>query len=240
MWWTASIRPRPCGWASRSNAPAATATSSIPSAQEEFYQFFALFNNVPEEGRALKFGNSPPMIKAPTQSERQKLEKLEKKAAALECEAAIHETEIAAAQEKWERSILNRPAHDWSLEEGLVARPALDESHPVAVLGDIAGFGFYDKFTFSIWVKPAGGAGTILSRMVDEPAGRGLQRRARPRQGAGKPGQALARRRDPRRDEERPAGGRLDAPRRNIRRLATGKGREYLFRRQGFPGDRPA
>ena len=144
-----------------------------PVAQEEFYQFFALFNNVPEEGRALKFGNSPPMIKAPTQSERQKLEKLEKKAAALECEAAIHETEIAAAQEKWERSILNRPAHDWSLEEGLVARPALDESHPVAVLGDIAGFGFYDKFTFSIWVKPAGGAGTILSRMVDEPEGEG-------------------------------------------------------------------
>ena len=41
-----------------------------PIAQEEFYRFFALFNNVPEEGRAVKYGNSPPMIKAPTRAQR--------------------------------------------------------------------------------------------------------------------------------------------------------------------------
>ncbi len=31
-----------------------------PIGHEEFYRFFALFNNVPEEGKALKYGNSPP------------------------------------------------------------------------------------------------------------------------------------------------------------------------------------
>ena len=37
-----------------------------PITQKEFYRLFAFFNNVPEKGRAIKFGNSPPMIKAPT------------------------------------------------------------------------------------------------------------------------------------------------------------------------------
>ncbi len=144
-----------------------------PVGQEEFYRFFALFNNVPEEGRALKYGNSPPMIKAPTPAERQKLDQLEKKAAALESEARMHEPEIAAAQQKWESSMKSQPVLDWSLDQGLVARPALDESRPAAVLGDIASFGFYDKFTFSVWVKPGAAGGTILSRMVDEPEGEG-------------------------------------------------------------------
>ena len=37
-----------------------------PFTQKEFYQFFAYFNNVPELGRAMKYGNSPPMVAAPT------------------------------------------------------------------------------------------------------------------------------------------------------------------------------
>ena len=36
-----------------------------PIRQTEFYKVFAYFNNVPESGRALKEGNSPPMIRAP-------------------------------------------------------------------------------------------------------------------------------------------------------------------------------
>ena len=37
-----------------------------PITQKEFYRLFAYFNNVPEHGRAIKYGNSPPMITAPT------------------------------------------------------------------------------------------------------------------------------------------------------------------------------
>jgi hypothetical protein len=41
-----------------------------PLAQKEYYQIFASFNNIPENGRALKEGNSPPWILAPTQAQR--------------------------------------------------------------------------------------------------------------------------------------------------------------------------
>ena len=37
-----------------------------PVSQKEFYEIFAYFNNVPERGKAFKYGNSPPMITAPT------------------------------------------------------------------------------------------------------------------------------------------------------------------------------
>ena len=40
-----------------------------PITQEDFYRFFAFFNNVPENGRAIKLGNSPPMIKTPTRAD---------------------------------------------------------------------------------------------------------------------------------------------------------------------------
>ncbi len=35
-----------------------------PVSQREYYQLFAYFNNIPESGRAIKEGNSPPYIKA--------------------------------------------------------------------------------------------------------------------------------------------------------------------------------
>ncbi len=38
----------------------------------------------------------------------------------------------------------------------------------------MAGFGFYDKFTIGVWVKPdRTQSGTIVARMVDEPQGEG-------------------------------------------------------------------
>ena len=40
-----------------------------PFTQKEFYQVFAYFNNVPELGRAMKYGNSPPLIPAPTKEQ---------------------------------------------------------------------------------------------------------------------------------------------------------------------------
>jgi len=40
--------------------------------------------------------------------------------------------------------------------------------------GDLAAFGFYDRFTLSAWIKPSGAkGGTIISRMIDEPQGEG-------------------------------------------------------------------
>ncbi|MCI0362159.1 MAG: DUF1553 domain-containing protein [Planctomycetaceae bacterium] len=48
-----------------------------PFTQREFYQLYAFFNNVPEKGRAVKSGNSPPYIVAPTRLQLAELQRLE-------------------------------------------------------------------------------------------------------------------------------------------------------------------
>ena len=40
-----------------------------PFTQREYYQLFAYFNNIPELGRYLKYGNTPPHVKAPTREQ---------------------------------------------------------------------------------------------------------------------------------------------------------------------------
>ena len=44
-----------------------------PISQKEYYQIFSCFNNIPENGRALKEGNSPPWILAPTREQEKQL-----------------------------------------------------------------------------------------------------------------------------------------------------------------------
>ena len=46
-----------------------------PLTQKEYYQVFSCFNNIPENGRALKEGNSPPWIRAPTREQTMMLRK---------------------------------------------------------------------------------------------------------------------------------------------------------------------
>ncbi len=53
-----------------------------PLAQKEFYQLFAFFNQVPERGRAVKVGNSPPFLKTPTREQQERLAALEAELAA--------------------------------------------------------------------------------------------------------------------------------------------------------------
>ena len=48
-----------------------------PFTQKEFYQVFAYFNNVPELGRAMKYGNSPPLVPAPTAEQQRQHDELD-------------------------------------------------------------------------------------------------------------------------------------------------------------------
>src|SRR5204862_480622 len=52
-----------------------------PFTQRDFYSLFAFFNNVPEKGRAIKIGNSPPYIKAPTPRQQEEMARLEERLA---------------------------------------------------------------------------------------------------------------------------------------------------------------
>ena len=49
-----------------------------PLGQKEFYQVFAYFNNVPERGKAIKFGNSPPYIPTPTPAQQEQFAALDR------------------------------------------------------------------------------------------------------------------------------------------------------------------
>jgi hypothetical protein len=177
-----------------------------PVTQEDYYRLFAFFNNVPENGRAIKYGNSPPFIKAPTRDQQQELGRLQARLAGLQRQVREREPEIESAQSAWESSIRQRPAFDWYPTEhkvfpgcgppdhaDSVSRPSgrfRDGSPRYATgpvgqaivldgrgyldAGDVAAFGFYDKFALAAWIKPGGPhGGTILSRMADQPQGEG-------------------------------------------------------------------
>jgi len=97
-----------------------------PLTQKEFYRFFAYFNNVPENGKAFKYGNSPPFIAAPTPTQREELEVLDGKI--VEAKQAFDElhSEVSAAREKWEQSLTRSDFIDWTLNEDLISHHRFD------------------------------------------------------------------------------------------------------------------
>jgi hypothetical protein len=166
-----------------------------PLRQKEFYQVFAYFNNVPERGKAVKYGNSPPLIIAPTQKQREQLAELERQRDAAV--KAFHQCDgqLDVAQRLWEQSFRSARPIRWSPTRGLVAHFALDGNGQDGInfaksgvslvpgpfgraadfdgsryldVGDVAAFGYFDKFTLAAWIYPRGTqGGAILSRCND-------------------------------------------------------------------------
>lgn len=97
-----------------------------PFTQREFYQLFAYFNNVPERGRHIKYGNTPPLIKAPTLPQQEQLEKLTAGLAAAERTLADLQPQLAAAQAAWEQSPSRELDSRWSITREQIAHFALD------------------------------------------------------------------------------------------------------------------
>lgn len=99
-----------------------------PISQKEFFQVFACFNNIPENGRAIKEGNSPPYIKAPTTDQRIQLEQFDHTIANLEQQWENTLAGAKTAQMTWEASLSAGMPDNWALTEGLVAHLQLDGS----------------------------------------------------------------------------------------------------------------
>jgi hypothetical protein len=168
-----------------------------PISQKEFYQLYAYFNNVPERGKAIKYGNSPPYIKSPTREQAKKLAELTKTADAKAKAFRDLQGELQKAQTDWEKALGRADLIDWTftrgqkthlpLFQGYAAVPNREDvilvpphSQPPAPLaklfdgdkfvdaGDVGNFGFFDKFSVSAWIYPRGKrGGTIFSRMED-------------------------------------------------------------------------
>lgn len=198
-----------------------------PIAQADFYRLFAFFNNVPEKGRAIKYGNSPPYVASPTRDQQAELNRLTTQLRDAESAWVALQSETTAAQKQWEctdapdllaaeairrRLILHFPfdgnpdaavsvpfvptrPSGYLGQTRLLAAPATkggavetgdprfaagrfgqaldaDGKHYAAV-GDVANFGFFDKFSVAAWVRPSQAGGTIISRMTDVPHGDG-------------------------------------------------------------------
>jgi hypothetical protein len=90
-----------------------------PISQREFYQMFAYFNNVPEKGKAIKYGNSPPYIQSPTRDQAKKLSELTKFAAAKAKRFQDLKGDLQSAQVGWEKKQDALQWIDWSYRRGL-------------------------------------------------------------------------------------------------------------------------
>ena len=153
-----------------------------PFTQKEFYQVFAYFNNVPEKGKAWKYGNSPPMVAAPTPSQERELASLDEKLHAAEAEFASLKPELERARAEWEGSQAWSAQVDWTISSDMAVQRRLAGSGAFdgtrAVVVDLenenaARFGFYDKFTLSAWILPAAATGAIVTRGEDVTEGEG-------------------------------------------------------------------
>ena len=91
-----------------------------PFTQKEFYQVFAYFNNVPERGKAFKYGNSPPVIAAPTREQDAALQALDRRVQDAERQLAGLEPEIMRAQGDWEQKLT--PEADWAPTRSLTVK----------------------------------------------------------------------------------------------------------------------
>ena len=170
-----------------------------PFSQKEFYQLFAYFNNVPERGRAMKFGNSPPLVHAPTREQQQALRQLDERMQTIEDFLRQRKTSIDEAQAAWEPRLVKEELRYWAptagleaayrfeseagalsaggrlpLVEGRIGRAASFDGKVFFDAGEIAGFDIEDRFTLAAWVySDSIPDGSVVTRMVDNPKGKG-------------------------------------------------------------------
>lgn len=85
-----------------------------PVSQKEFYQIFAFFNNVPEEGLDGRQGNAPPRIPAPLPEQETKLAEYKKQIADLNAEMDKPMPLVDAVQAKWETEWAEALRGRWS------------------------------------------------------------------------------------------------------------------------------
>src|SRR5262249_50599906 len=161
-----------------------------PFTQKEFYQVFSYFNNIPELGRAMKYGNSPPLVPAPTREQQAALRDVDGKMRAIE--------DFLRAQDsaKWKGEIEHAY---WTPSTGLVAAFPLDSATGGKIAGGTvsfepgrignaavfdgksyldagpaANFDIEDRFSLSAWVySDSTPQGAVVTRMVDATKGKG-------------------------------------------------------------------
>jgi hypothetical protein len=145
-----------------------------PISQKDYYQLIAFFNSVPEAGRAIKNGNSEPVILAPTREQQAVWEKKKQELASLQSTlrpgdeaqkgGLLIDRKLAAHYplEALPEMATTKGDPKWS-NEGLL----LDGESSVAVPGQKKELTFRAnaRFTISFWIRPSSlDDSVILSR----------------------------------------------------------------------------
>ncbi|HYO80720.1 MAG TPA: DUF1553 domain-containing protein, partial [Bryobacteraceae bacterium] len=132
--------------------------------QRDFYRMFAYFNNVPEMGRAMKYGNSPPVIAAPLTEQRQSAEALQRMIEAADATLAKYSPRASV-------SIAGR----WAATSGQVAAfPSAEfDGSRFVDGGTAANFEITEPWSIAADIRPDTDDGSIVSRMVENEKGKG-------------------------------------------------------------------
>jgi hypothetical protein len=171
-----------------------------PFTQKEFYQLYAYFDQVPESGRGMKYGNSPPVIAAPTAPQQAALAKLNEQTDGLEKTLQANEKGIARAQRRWEHRLSRQGEQFWTPTHDSLLTLAFDGKDKVKQEGGSVPFvagragraasfngktyldtgidtalDINDPFTASAWIYSTGTPdGSVVSEMTDNPEGKGF------------------------------------------------------------------
>jgi len=171
-----------------------------PFSQKEFYQLFAYFNNVPEMGRAMKYGNSPPMVAAPTREQQKTLDDLNSRIREVETFLRSRDPQSNAAERDWQQRLTSAKAEYWAPTRGLTGHISFETDHegkpqdgvvtfvPGRIgraasfdgktfldAGSAADFDIDDQFTLTAWIYSDDTLdGSLMSRMADNPKGKGF------------------------------------------------------------------
>ncbi|MGH9831606.1 MAG: DUF1553 domain-containing protein, partial [Blastocatellia bacterium] len=104
-----------------------------PFTQREYYQLYAYFNSIPEDGRAPNHGNAPPYIPAPTREQRQQLEQLDREIAQAEKQLVSSVRRSRLTQRRWEQSLKDSANRQWFPADDLLLHHALDQTAALKV-----------------------------------------------------------------------------------------------------------
>jgi len=162
-----------------------------PISTREYYQLVSIFDNVPESGRAVKFGNSEPWITTPTTEQAAELAILDQQVAAAFSRRKEAAAQIELAINSWEKQGALKLDEDQVLTRALIGHfpftsddpgHKLDDPGPIYVPGireeavrfdgtsklalpSEANFLCNERFSVAFWLKPSHiGDGVILSK----------------------------------------------------------------------------
>jgi hypothetical protein len=156
-----------------------------PITHKEFYQFFAFFNSVPEQGLDGRTGNAAPVLPLPSSAQQAQLDNLN--AAIRTREAAIADDVVRPLQAEWERRMSetvtpidgNGPAAHYELDgsfsdisgryrhgrtiageptfdPGQVGRAATFDGDVEVSFGNVGGFDRSEPFSLAVWLRGRG------------------------------------------------------------------------------------